>query len=84
MLKERAKKKLVRHIILYLVINSILAIINIVYSPSNLWFPYVLLGWGIFLLIHMIKYYCKLDEELDYIEFKVEHKLRDPTNYKLS
>ena len=36
----------------YIIINTGLAILNLVTSPEHLWFLYPLIGWGIGVVIH--------------------------------
>jgi hypothetical protein len=80
---ERARARVVElrgfyfHVFFYVVINAGLAVLNLVTSPSALWFPYVLLGWGIGLGAHALYVYVlswrwgsdweerKIREELD-------------------
>ena len=40
--------------IVYIVVNIILFIINLVRSPGDWWFYWALLGWGIFIVLHAI------------------------------
>jgi hypothetical protein len=40
------------HLVIYVLLNIILATVNLVFSPHVLWFPFPLLGWGIGLLAH--------------------------------
>ena len=40
------------HLIAYVVINSLLAIINIIFTPSYFWFIWPLMGWGIGIVLH--------------------------------
>ena len=40
------------HLAVYMIINGLLAAINLIFSPSILWFKYPALGWGLGLLIH--------------------------------
>lgn len=40
------------HFIVYLVINLLLFLINIIFSPNSLWFFWPLLGWGIAISLH--------------------------------
>ncbi len=40
------------HILIYLVVNFMLFVINIVTSPGTYWFYWPLIGWGIGIVIH--------------------------------
>jgi hypothetical protein len=45
-------KSFYTHLGVYIVVNVGLFLINIMTSPRGLWFYWVLIGWGIGLLIH--------------------------------
>jgi hypothetical protein len=40
------------HLGVYLIVNLFLFLLNIITSPDNLWFYWVLLGWGIAVVAH--------------------------------
>jgi hypothetical protein len=44
-----------RHLYSYITVNIILAIINLITTPNNLWFYWVSVFWGIGLLSHFGK-----------------------------
>lgn len=44
---------LMGHVSLYIVVNAILAVINLLVEPGNPWFLYPLWGWGIALAAHV-------------------------------
>jgi len=54
----RAKKRVENlksfyiHLTVYVLVNVMLFLINIISDPSNLWFLYPLVGWGIGVTIH--------------------------------
>jgi hypothetical protein len=52
--KERvsALRGLYIHLIVYIVINLLLFLINMIFSPATLWFIWPLLGWGIAIALH--------------------------------
>jgi len=55
---EKAKKRVEEikgfysHLIVYVSVNIVLLIINLVTSPGSLWFFWPLLGWGIGVFFH--------------------------------
>ena len=55
---ERASKRVAAkmsffiHLTIYVVINLLLVVINLVTSPGHLWFYWALFGWGIGLFFH--------------------------------
>lgn len=52
--RQKAKQKVEFkiHMIAYIVVNSLLAIINLTFTPGYLWFIWPLLGWGIGIVLH--------------------------------
>jgi hypothetical protein len=44
---------LTAHISLFIIVNAILAVINLLVDPGTLWFLYPLWGWGIALALHV-------------------------------
>lgn len=57
---ERAKKRVEAlkafyiHLTVYLTVNIVLFILNMLTNPNDLWFVLPLLGWGIGLTIHFV------------------------------
>ena len=41
-----------QHLAVYLLVNAVLVVINLVTSPHVLWFYWPLLGWGIGIVAH--------------------------------
>ena len=50
------------HLYSYIVVNVILAIINILFSPDHWWFMWVSFFWGIGLVSHFIKTFIVFDK----------------------
>jgi hypothetical protein len=46
-----------RHVLIYVVVNILLAGLNLLKNPHHLWFQWVILGWGIGLLAHGLNVY---------------------------
>jgi hypothetical protein len=42
------------HVVIYLFVNAVLVVINLLTSPKYLWFIWTLIGWGVGLIIHAI------------------------------
>lgn len=55
--KAKAKVEFRIHIINYIVINTILAVINLTLTPEYIWFKWPLLGWGIGIIFHALSVY---------------------------
>ncbi len=48
------RQAFIAHLTVYSMINAMLALTNIIYSPSVLWVIYPMAGWGIGLMMHYI------------------------------
>ena len=57
----------------YIIVNSILATVNLLFVPSFIWFIFPLIGWGIGLTMHYIFAVHRLDRNLRTEEAKVEN-----------
>jgi len=57
--KEQAKAKVEFriHLVIYLAVITLLAIINLAATPGYIWFKWPLLGWGIAIIIHALTVY---------------------------
>lgn len=40
------------HLVMYLLVNAVLVVINLLTSPVYLWFIWPLIGWGVGLIFH--------------------------------
>lgn len=43
------------HFTFFIIFNAIIIVINLIYSPSYLWFLWTTLSWGIGLFFHAVK-----------------------------
>lgn len=50
--RVKAKKDFYQHLMTYVIINAFLLILNLLTSPTSIWFYYPLLGWGVAVLFH--------------------------------
>jgi hypothetical protein len=54
----RAKKRVENlkafyiHFMVYILVNAMLLVFNLISAPGNWWFLYPLVGWGIGLIVH--------------------------------
>jgi predicted membrane metal-binding protein len=55
--RVEARLAFYRHVMIYLVVNVLLAAIILLKNPGHLWFPWVMFGWGIGLLAHGLNVY---------------------------
>jgi hypothetical protein len=52
--KKRAWRGFARHLVPYVLVNAMLVFINLATSTAFLWFPIVMLGWGVGLASHLL------------------------------
>ncbi len=76
LISEEEKKSFVIHLVVYILVNTMLIIINLLYSPEALWFFFPLLGWGIGLASHYLSSMLWLDRELERKEAEAEYRVR--------
>ncbi len=53
--RVNAKKKFYQHLMSFALVNTFLFILNIITSPTQWWFVYPLLGWGLGLGFHYVE-----------------------------
>ncbi|MGC9435132.1 MAG: 2TM domain-containing protein [Methanomicrobiales archaeon] len=51
---EEERRDFTIHLVVYLLVNAMLIVINVMYSPEAIWFFYPLIGWGIGITIHYL------------------------------
>ena len=52
--RVKAKKAFYQHLMSYAIINLFLIALNLLTSPSALWFVFPLMGWGVGLAFHYV------------------------------
>ncbi len=57
--RVKALKGFYTNLFIYIVVNIFLIIINLVMSPNHLWFYWVLIGWGVGIVIQAISVFGK-------------------------
>lgn len=62
--RAKAKVEFRIHLINYMVIITLLAIINLTLTPEYIWFKWPLLGWGIGIILHGIKVHFSANASL--------------------
>jgi hypothetical protein len=55
--RVEARLAFYRHAMIYVLVNSFLAILNLTRSPDHIWFKWSVFGWGIGLLAHGLSVY---------------------------
>ena len=64
--KRRAKKKLefYIHLVIYIIVISILAIVWFMTSTEFLWIIFPIIGWGIAVLIHYLRVFVYTEDKI--------------------
>lgn len=82
--RDRIKelKDFYSHLVTYVIVNAILIFINLKFSPGYHWFYWVLLGWGIGLVVHFIDVFgfSKGWEEKKIKEYIQKYKEKEEKN----
>ena len=52
--RVKAKKSFYQHLMSYAIVNLFLIALNLITSPTSLWFVFPLLGWGVGLAFHYV------------------------------
>lgn len=73
--RVKAKREFYSHLIIYIVINIVLAVINYI-TGGFPWVLFVILGWGIGVLSHGIQLYVMLNSDKDAV-YKEMQKLKN-------
>ncbi len=73
---EDARRGFLAHLTAYILVNIMLIVINVVYTPKVVWFFFPLIGWGIGLAFHYVGATYWLRKELLDKEAKAEYRAR--------
>ena len=52
--RGEARLAFYRHVTIYVLVNGLLVVLNLVRNPHHLWFQWVVLGWGIGVFVHAL------------------------------
>ncbi len=52
--KDSLFRVFIVHLVIYLMVNALLFIINLSYSPETLWAAFPAIGWGIVVVMHLV------------------------------
>lgn len=80
--RVQRKIKFKRNLVSYITVNIILAVVNFLFTPQYWWVMWVLLFWGIGVLIDFLKAYVlfeKYDSE-EYRERKIQEEMEKLRN----
>ena len=76
MIKENERRGFLIHAAAYVLVNIMLIVINLVYSPGVVWFFYPLIGWGIGLAMHYMGAIKWIESDLEKKEAEAEYRAR--------
>jgi hypothetical protein len=65
------------HAAIYILVNILLIVINLMFVPGFLWFFFPLVGWGIGLTMHFLFGVHWVRSETENWQSKVEHRARE-------
>ena len=65
------------HAAIYILVNILLIVINLMFVPGFLWFFFPLVGWGIGLTMHYLFGVLWVRSETEGWQSKVEHRARE-------
>lgn len=71
------KIKFKRNLFSYIVVNVILAIVNLIFTPEYMWFLWVVFFWGIGVLADFLRAYVLVDrfDSEEYRERKIQEEM---------
>ena len=75
--RDEEKRGFLVHLVVYILVNAMLIIINLMYSPEKIWFFYPLIGWGIGISMHYLFGVRWLEKTLKEREAKAEYRVRE-------
>jgi len=71
---EEEKRGFLIHLVVYVLINSLLIVMNFLYSPEVIWFIYPLLAGGIGITAHYLGAVRWIEKDLMDKEVKAEYR----------
>jgi hypothetical protein len=82
--RVEARLAFYRHVMIYVVVNLLLAGLNLIRNPDHLWFQWVIFGWGIGVLAHGLNVYSyrwlgSRREQMIQRELQRQERLRQET-----
>ena len=73
---EEGRRSFLAHLITYVLVNTMLIVINLMFSPNKLWFFYPLIGWGIGVLTHYLYGVRWIEKILEKKEAMAEYRAK--------
>ena len=70
--KEREKRLVVVHLMIYIVVNLAIIVMNLTLYPEMPWYIFTLVLWGLGLLIHFIAGVLRFDKDHEKFEEEIE------------
>jgi hypothetical protein len=71
---EEGSKSFFVHASIYVLVNFLLLVINLIFVPAFLWFYFPLIGWGLGLTMHYLGGVRFVQSETEEWQAKVEHR----------
>jgi len=74
---EEEKRGFLIHLTVYVLVNAMLIVINLLHSPEDIWFFYPLIGWGIGLTAHYLGAVRWIEKVLKNREAMAEYRAKE-------
>jgi len=74
---EEEKRGFSVHLIVYVLVNAMLIVIDLIYAPEDFWFFYPLIGWGIGISMHYLFGVRWIEKGLKEREAKAEYRVKE-------
>ncbi len=74
---EVEKRGFIIHLAVYLLVNPVMIVIDLVYFPEVNWFFYPLIFWGIGVTKHYLNAVRRVEKELKKREERAEYRVRE-------
>lgn len=75
--KEQRRKGFFLHLSIYISINVVSIIINLVFTPKFLWVIFRIVFWGIGIIWNYLNAFLWIDKKIHETSLKVDYKLKN-------
>ena len=79
--KEQRRKSFFLHLAIYILVNTISAVINFIFTPKFPWVIFPIIFWGIGIIWNYINAFLLIDKKLCQTSLEVEHRLTQRRKY---
>ncbi|MEM2954424.1 MAG: 2TM domain-containing protein [Candidatus Nanoarchaeia archaeon] len=73
---EEEKRDFLAHLSVYVLVNTLLIVSNLIFSPKVIWFFYPLIGWGIGIVMHYLNVRW-IENRIKEKEAKAEYRAKE-------